>query len=280
MVGRPRRSDPRHAHALRPRRMVRLPGAGGVPGGSVPRIPPSLTPTWAPPHPRRLLPVAHLFLFPQRIGRRLDRRTLPPDLHRVTRPLGSPVPFVSARTPSGAGERPGAFPVLARFARRRGIRHSARAGRASIGGARAMADPVLSSRSALDAPAYVCATVTTCGIPSPRARWRSAKSLPMIGKLLGHTQVQTKACPQSLPHYVIEKHDLSVSSFESDVNGRRFDIPARTSGQSSASLWMIQGAPLQACRAARMPERMSRRMTTGSTASCSAASDRISSPRS
>ena len=29
------------------------------------------------------------------------------------------------------------------------------------------------------------------------------ESLPMIGKLLGHTQVQTKACPQSLPHYVI-----------------------------------------------------------------------------
>ena len=38
------------------------------------------------------------------------------------------------------------------------------------------------------------------------------ESLSMIGKLLGHTQVQTKACPQSLPHYVIEKQDLSVSS--------------------------------------------------------------------
>ena len=38
------------------------------------------------------------------------------------------------------------------------------------------------------------------------------EGLPMIGKLLGHTQVQTKACPQSLPHYVIEKQDLSVSS--------------------------------------------------------------------
>ena len=38
------------------------------------------------------------------------------------------------------------------------------------------------------------------------------ESLPMIGKLLGHTQVQTKACPQYLPHYVIEKQDLSVSS--------------------------------------------------------------------
>ena len=38
------------------------------------------------------------------------------------------------------------------------------------------------------------------------------ESLPMIGKLLGHRQVQTKACPQSLPHYVIEKQDLSVSS--------------------------------------------------------------------
>ena len=38
------------------------------------------------------------------------------------------------------------------------------------------------------------------------------ESLPMIGKLLGHRQVQTKACPQYLPHYVIEKQDLSVSS--------------------------------------------------------------------
>ena len=38
------------------------------------------------------------------------------------------------------------------------------------------------------------------------------ESLSMIGKLLGHTQVQTKACPQYLPHYVIEKQDLSVSS--------------------------------------------------------------------
>ena len=38
------------------------------------------------------------------------------------------------------------------------------------------------------------------------------ESLPMIGKLLGHTKMQTKACPQSLPHYVIEKQDLSVSS--------------------------------------------------------------------
>ena len=38
------------------------------------------------------------------------------------------------------------------------------------------------------------------------------ESLPMIGKLLGHTQVQTKACSQSLSHYVIEKQDLSVSS--------------------------------------------------------------------
>ena len=38
------------------------------------------------------------------------------------------------------------------------------------------------------------------------------ESLPMIGKLLGHRKVQTKACPQSLPHYVIEKQDLSVSS--------------------------------------------------------------------
>ena len=27
----------------------------------------------------------------------------------------------------------------------------------------------------------------------------------MIGKLLGHTQIQTKACPQSLPRYVIGK---------------------------------------------------------------------------
>ena len=40
--------------------------------------------------------------------------------------------------------------------------------------------------------------------------------------------------------------------FESGVNGRRFDNPARTSGPSSASLWMIQGAPLPACRAGRM----------------------------
>ena len=38
------------------------------------------------------------------------------------------------------------------------------------------------------------------------------ESLSMIGKLLGHTQVQTKACSQSLSHYVIEKQDLSVSS--------------------------------------------------------------------
>ena len=38
------------------------------------------------------------------------------------------------------------------------------------------------------------------------------ESLSMIAKLLGHTQVQTKACPQYLPHYVIEKQDLSVSS--------------------------------------------------------------------
>ena len=38
------------------------------------------------------------------------------------------------------------------------------------------------------------------------------ESLPMIGRLLGHTQVETKACPQYLPHYVIEKQDLSVSS--------------------------------------------------------------------
>ena len=38
------------------------------------------------------------------------------------------------------------------------------------------------------------------------------ESLPMIGKLLGHRKVQTKACPQYLPPYVIEKQDLSVSS--------------------------------------------------------------------
>ena len=38
------------------------------------------------------------------------------------------------------------------------------------------------------------------------------ESLPMIGRLLGHRKVQTKACPQYLPHYVIEKQDLSVSS--------------------------------------------------------------------
>ena len=38
------------------------------------------------------------------------------------------------------------------------------------------------------------------------------ESLSMIGKLLGHRKVQTKACPQYLPHYVIEKQDLSVSS--------------------------------------------------------------------
>ena len=38
------------------------------------------------------------------------------------------------------------------------------------------------------------------------------ESLSMIGKLLGHTQIQTKACSQSLSHYVIEKQDLSVSS--------------------------------------------------------------------
>ena len=37
------------------------------------------------------------------------------------------------------------------------------------------------------------------------------ESLPMIGKLLGHTQVQTKACSQSLPRYVIENRDLSDS---------------------------------------------------------------------
>ena len=36
--------------------------------------------------------------------------------------------------------------------------------------------------------------------------------LQMIGKLLGHNDIETKACPQSLPHYVIEKQDLSVSS--------------------------------------------------------------------
>ena len=33
-----------------------------------------------------------------------------------------------------------------------------------------------------------------------------------VAKLLGHRKVQTKACPQYLPHYVIEKQDLSVSS--------------------------------------------------------------------
>ena len=37
------------------------------------------------------------------------------------------------------------------------------------------------------------------------------EGLPMIGKLLGHTQVQTKACSQSLPRYVIENRDLSDS---------------------------------------------------------------------
>ena len=38
------------------------------------------------------------------------------------------------------------------------------------------------------------------------------ESLPVIAKLLGHARIQTKACPQSLPRYVIEKQDLSVSS--------------------------------------------------------------------
>ena len=38
------------------------------------------------------------------------------------------------------------------------------------------------------------------------------ESLPMIGRRLGHARAQTTACPQSLPHYVIEKQDLSVSS--------------------------------------------------------------------
>ena len=36
------------------------------------------------------------------------------------------------------------------------------------------------------------------------------QSLPMIGDLLGHRKVNTKACPQSLPRYVIENKDLSV----------------------------------------------------------------------
>ena len=86
-----------------------------------------------PPLGRRLTrtassPVAHLFLFPQRIGRRLGRRTLPPDLHRVTRPLGSPVPFVSARTPSGAGERRGALGSGASREGAPGTRHRPRRG--------------------------------------------------------------------------------------------------------------------------------------------------------
>ena len=38
------------------------------------------------------------------------------------------------------------------------------------------------------------------------------EGLPMIGDLLGHRMVNTKACPQYLPHYVIEKQDLSVLS--------------------------------------------------------------------
>ena len=33
----------------------------------------------------------------------------------------------------------------------------------------------------------------TCAIVSRLVRWLSAKALPMIGKLLGHTQVQTTA---------------------------------------------------------------------------------------
>ena len=36
------------------------------------------------------------------------------------------------------------------------------------------------------------------------------EGLPMIGDLLGHRMVTTKACPQSLPRYVIENKDLSV----------------------------------------------------------------------
>ena len=40
----------------------------------------------------------------------------------------------------------------------------------------------------------------------------SGENLPLVGKLLGHRRHRTKACPQSLPHYVIEKQDLSVSS--------------------------------------------------------------------
>ena len=37
------------------------------------------------------------------------------------------------------------------------------------------------------------------------------EGLPMIGDLLGHRMVNTKACPQSLPRYVIENQDLSDS---------------------------------------------------------------------
>ena len=40
----------------------------------------------------------------------------------------------------------------------------------------------------------------------------AGENLPQVGKLLGHRRHRTKACPQSLPHYVIEKQDLSVSS--------------------------------------------------------------------
>ena len=38
------------------------------------------------------------------------------------------------------------------------------------------------------------------------------EGLPIIGELLGHRRVRTKACPQYLPHYVIEKQYLSVLS--------------------------------------------------------------------
>ena len=68
-----------------------------------------------------------------------------------------------------------------------------------------------------------------------------------------------KACSYSPSRYVIEKSRFDWSGF--GVNGRFLSTAATTSGRSSASTEMIQGAPLQAWLAGSMPDRMSRRMT-------------------
>ena len=70
------------------------------------------------------------------------------------------------------------------------------------------------------APGSTTCVLTTCGTASPRARLAPGESPPMIGKLLGHTQVQTTA------RYAHPARDSVKASASKVADSIDADIPA------------------------------------------------------